>query len=159
MRRQRARRLLLLLLTMMLGASRSARSQTQSWDRCMVGVSYGAPFKMAVSYARGRVLEAEDVGADVCNYASAKLGVGGARFALGTSRTSNALGGAAGLSVGVLRTFGTPLHAARWSNYAGAAVHVLPALGLGGEIGYFMRVGGHGATPRRMVTWSMGFGF
>lgn len=127
----------------------------------MVGVSYGAPLKMALSYATGRVIESDGEGADVCNYASAKVGIGGARLALGTSRTINALGGAAGVSVGLLRTFGTPLHAQPWRNHVGVAVHVLPALALGGELGYYVRIGkdANGAPAKRVITWSAGFGF
>ena len=141
--------------------SRPLQSQTTRWGRCMVGVGYGAPLKLALSYATGRVYESEDGGADVCNYLSTKLGIGGARVAVGTSRTINALGGAAGVSVGLLRTFGTPLHAQPWRNHIGVSIHVLPAIGLGGEIGYYMRLGNNasGAPARRVITWSAGFGF
>ncbi len=145
-----------------LTAQAGVESSTQaSWDRCMLGISYGAPLKMAVSYARGRLVESLDGGHDACHYASSRLGIGGARLALGSSRTINALGGGAGISVGVLRTFGSPLHAERWRNYAGAAVHVLPALAFGGEFGYFVRLGDDaaGAPARRIFTWSFGFGF
>ena len=142
------------------GATRPLEAQTR-WGRCMVGVSYGAPLKMALSYATGRVIESDGDGADVCTYASAKVGIGGARLALGTSRTINALGGGAGASVGLLRTFGTPLHAQPWRNHVGVAVHVIPALGFGGELGYYVRVGKNasGAPAKRVITWSAGFGF
>ena len=142
------------------GATRSLQAQTR-WGRCMVGVSYGAPLKMALSYATGRVIESDGEGADVCNYASAKVGIGGARLALGTSRTINALGGGAGASIGLLRTFGTPLHAQPWRNHVGVAVHVIPALGFGGELGYYVRIGNNanGAPATRVITWSAGFGF
>ena len=148
-------------MTLMLAsAPRSIEAQTR-WGRCMVGVSYGAPLKMALSYAAGRVTESDGEGADVCNYASAKVGIGGARLALGTSRSINALGGGAGVSVGLLRTFGSPLHAQPWRNHVGVAVHVLPALAFGGEIGYYVRIGNDagGAPARRVITWSAGFGY
>ncbi len=127
----------------------------------MVGVSYGAPLKMALSYATGRVIESDGDGADVCTYASAKIGIGGARLAIGRSRTINALGGGAGVSAGLLRTFGTPLHAQPWRNHVGVAVHLIPALGFGGELGYYVRIGhdASGARARRVITWSAGFGF
>jgi hypothetical protein len=142
-------------------ATRPLPAQQQRWGRCVVGLSYGAPLKMAVSYATGRVWESEDGGSDYCDYLSAKVGIGGARLALGESRTINALGGAAGLSVGVLRTFGSPWHAQPWRNHVGVALHVLPALALGGELGYYWRVGSDGAAgPKRgVLTWSVGFGF
>jgi hypothetical protein len=142
-------------------AAHALSAQNMRWGRCVVGVSYGAPFKMAVSYAAGRVWESEDGGGDYCDYVSTKVGIGGARLALGSSRTINALGGAAGLSVGLLRTFGNPWHAQPWSNHLGVAIHVLPALALGGELGYYVRVGGDapGAPKRGILTWSVGFGF
>ncbi len=136
-------------------------AQPVSWRRCVVGLNYGAPLKLAVSAAYGRVTESQEGGNDACNYVSARLGVGGARMSLGSTRTINALGGAAGVSVGVLRTFGSPLHAQRWRNYAGASVLLMPALVLGGELGYYVRLGtdANGAPARRVFTWSAGFGF
>ncbi len=141
--------------------ARPLRAQTALWDRCMLGIGYGAPFKLAVGYAGGRVVESQDGGSDQCHFAATKLGIGGVRFSLGSMRTINALGGAAGLSVGALRTFGSPLHAQPWRNYAGASLHILPALAFGGEIGYYVRLGNdvNGAPARRQITWSVGFGF
>ena len=143
------------------GSSRALEAQTIRWGRCMVGVGYGAPLKLSMSYATGRVSESESGGADVCDYLSTKLGIGGARLAVGRSRTINTLGGAAGVSVGLMRTFGTPLHAQPWRNHVGFSVHVLPAIGIGGEIGYYVRLGNDpsGAPAKRVITWSTGFGF
>ncbi len=146
---------------MIVGASNVVHGQAAGWRRCMVGVGYGAPFKLAVSYSSGLVRESSDGGADVCTYISGKVGIGGARLALGASRTIFALGGAAGASVGVLRTFGSPWHAQPWRNHVGVAMHLLPALGLGAEVGYYVRVGNdaNGAPAKRLITWSTGFGF
>jgi len=144
---------------LLLCATQALSAQNTRWGRCMVGVSYSAPLKLAVSYAHGRVYESPEGGADVCNYVSGKLGIGGARLMLGTSRTINTLGGGAGASVGLMRTFRTPLHATESSNYAGVTVHLLPAVAFGGELGYFVRVGGVSGPSRRLFTWSAGFGF
>jgi hypothetical protein len=142
-------------------APHAAHAQETRWGRCVVGISYGAPLKLAVSTAYGRVVEGAGDGHDLCHYASARLGIGGARATVGTMRTVSRWGGALGVSAGVLRTFGSPLHAQRWRNYAGASVQLLPAIALGGELGYYVRLGGDvsGAPARRMVTWSVGFGF
>jgi hypothetical protein len=132
-----------------------------SMQRCMLGVSYGAPMKLAVAVAGGLVYEHPDGGADVCLFGAAKAGFGGARGSLGVARSVGPLGGGVALSGGVLRTFAAPLNASANRTYIGTSLHIFPALALGGEIGWYTRVGDDPpAAPRRsMLTWSAGFGF
>ncbi len=66
------------------------------------------------------------------------------------------------LTGGVLRTFGGALNATARRTYVGGSVHVWPLLAIGGEIGYYVRLGdaSNASThQRRIVTWSAGFGF
>jgi len=63
---------------------------------------------------------------------------------------------------GVLRTFNDPMGALARRTYVGGSVHLWPLLALGGELGYYTRVGTDpaGTTRRRgLITWSTGFGF
>jgi hypothetical protein len=132
------------------------------WDRCMLGLTYGAPQKLALGYARGLVYEAYEGGADSCAYLGAKAGLSGSRLSLGIARTINALGGGVGLSAGVLRTYNRPLGAADNRSYAGVSVHLMPLFALGGELGWYVRLGRDEGVPdaqRRLLTWSAGFGF
>lgn len=133
-----------------------------AWDQCLGGLSYGAPFKLALAYGGGLVHESTTGGADVCAFGAAKIGFGAARASIGIGRSSGPLGRGAALSGGVMRTFGGSWRATPRRTYVGASLHLWPLLGLGGEIGYYMRVGDASSatgTQRRVVTWSAGFGF
>ncbi len=134
-----------------------------SWSlqRCMFGLSYGAPFKLAAGIAGGMVYQHPQGGADVCVFGGAKLGFGAARASLGIARTIGALGGGAAVSAGFLRTFSGALGAEPRTNYAGVSLHLFPLLALGGEIGWYQRLGSEPGDniPRSIVTWSAGFGF
>jgi hypothetical protein len=123
----------------------------------MAGVTYGAPLKFAVAYGGGLVRQSD--GRDWCAMGVAKLGLGGAQAGLGLGNSIGALGGGASVTANLLRTFAHPLHATPRSTYVGASLHVWPALAIGGEIGVYTRVGGDNAGAKRLVAWSVGFGF
>lgn len=144
------------------GSDAGDRWSRWRWDRCLLGLSYGAPQKLALGYARGLVYEAYEGGADTCTFVGAKAGLSASRLSIGVARSINALGGGAGISAGLLRTYNRPLGAADNSSYAGVSVHLTPLLALGGEIGWYTRLGDNAGVPdgqRRIVTWSAGFGF
>lgn len=133
-----------------------------AFDQCLGGLTYGAPFKLALAYGGGFVHESPDGGADYCAFGAAKVGLGAARASIGFGRSSGPLGKGIAVSAGFMRTFGGSWGATPKRNYAGASVHVWPILGLGGEIGYYARLGdaaGAADYQRRVVTWSVGFGF
>ena len=159
--------LLLTLCTSVLGAQRAQVEDNAggyspwSLEQCMLGVSYGAPLKLAAAWAGGLKYEHPEGGNDVCFFGAGKVGFGGARMSAGVGTSLGPLGGGALLSVGVLRTFDEPLNALAKRTYVGASLHVLPLLALGGEIGWYTRIGNDppGAPKRSMITWSAGFGF
>ena len=132
-----------------------------SVQQCQLGLTYGAPLKLAVAWGGGLLYEQPEGGADVFIFGAAKLGLGGARLSTGIGRSIGALGGGAAFSVGVLRTFGAPANASPKRTYVGASMHFFPVFALGGEIGYYTRIGDDplGAPKRAMITWSAGFGF
>lgn len=125
----------------------------------MAGVTYGAPLKFALSYGGGLVRQSD--GRDWCAMGVAKVGLGGAQAGLGMGSSIGALGGGASVTANVLRTFGNPLHAQPRTTYIGASLHLWPALALGGEIGVYTRMGNtsSGNDAKRLVAWSVGFGF
>lgn len=133
------------------------------WDRCLAGITYGGPQKLAVSWGGGLVREGLGVhSSDYCTFGAVKMGFGGARGAIGIGQSKGPLGSGIALSADVLRTFAAPLGASAKRTYAGVAVHLWPVLGFGGEIGYFVRLGDANGAPRaqkHVVTWSAGFGF
>ncbi len=128
---------------------------------CMWGLSYGAPFKIALGWAGGMLHEDSEGGSDTCLFGAGKIGVGGVRVSSGVAKSIGALGGGAALSAGFLRTFGAPLNAIPSTNYVGASLHIFPLLGLGGEIGWYTPVdkGVDGESRGAMITWSAGIGF
>ena len=143
-------------------AVRAAQSEDNwSMQRCLLGLTYGAPLKLAVGWGGGMVYESPDGGADICAFGAGKLGLGGARVSVGIARSVGAFGGGIGASAGVLRTFGAPYNAMPNRNYIGASLHVFPLLAIGGEIGWYTRIGSDtpGAPRRSMVAWSAGIGF
>jgi len=132
------------------------------WDHCLSGLTYGQPFKLAISYGQGFVRESMSGGADYCAFGAAKVGFGAARGSIGFGRSTGALGTGAAINAGVMRTVGSAWGATPKRTYVGAALNIWPVLGLGGEIGYYVRVGdkaGAGTHQRRIITWSAGFGF
>jgi hypothetical protein len=138
------------------------RTPTVRWqfDQCMGGVTYGAPYKWALSYGMGLVRESPT--SDWCLLGAAKVGLGGASMNIGLANSIGHWGSGAALTAGFLRTFDDPLKATAKRNYVGASLHVWPVLALGGEIGYYTRLGNDPVglgTKRGMVTWSAGFGF
>lgn len=130
------------------------------FDQCMGGLTYGAPFKWALSYGGGYVYEGDRL--DLCALAVAKVGVGGAGASIGLAKSFGSLGSGSAITGGIIRTFGNPLNASARRSYVGGAVHLWPLLALGGEIGYYVRLGdtpGEDTRAKRMITWSAGFGF
>ena len=84
---------------------------TPRWraSHCLSGVTYGAPQKLAASYAGGFVREGVgDKASDYCAFVAIKLGFGGVRGAVGFAQAKGPLGSGAALSGNVLRTFSSP---------------------------------------------------
>ena len=137
-----------------------------NWDgwqlaHCMAGVTYGAPLKFAVAYGGGFRREFDE-SPDLCVMGVAKLGLGGAQASVGVGSSFGALGGGGVLTANLLRTFGNPLHATARRTYVGASVHLWPIIAIGGEIGWFTRIGdtaGESTAGKRLIAWSTGFGF
>lgn len=141
--------------------ARATRSAA-SWrvDQCMAGLTYGAPLKWAAAYGVGLVREY--AASDVCLLAVAKVGIGGAGLHIGMANAFGMFGGGTALTFGVLRTFDRPLDALANRTYLGASIHAWPVLAVGGEFGWYTRVGrdpAGTATPRSLLVWSTGFGF
>lgn len=130
-------------------------------EQCMAGITYGAPLKLAVSYGGGFLYESNG-GPDVCALAVAKVGFGGAQGSMGIGTSFAPWGTGVMVTGNVLRTFSAPLEATARRTYVGASVHFWPAFALGGELGYLWRMGdeaGTAAAGKRILTWSVGFGF
>ncbi len=126
----------------------------------MGGLTYGAPLKWALAYGGGLVRESERI--DWCLLGVGKVGLGGASFTVGAAQSFGPYGSGAALTAGVLRTFSNPWAATARSTYVGGALHLWPLLAVGGEIGYYVRVGDAAEAPsggRRIITWSTGVGF
>ena len=90
------------------------------------------------------------------------MGFGGASFNVGLANSMGRFGSGVAITGGVLRTFNDPMGALAGRTYVGGSVHLWPLLALGGEVGYYTRVGTDpaGTTHRRgLLTWSTGFGF
>ena len=143
------------------GATTSPASDMR-WrvDQCMGGLTYGAPFKWALSYGGGMVYEGDRL--DVCALAVAKVGLGGAGASVGLAKALGSFGAGTAVTGGIIRTFGEPLNATARRTYVGGAVHLWPLLALGGEVGYYVRLGdepGASVHGKRIITWSTGFGF
>lgn len=139
-------------------------NDTRIWhlDQCIAGLTYGAPLKLAVAYGGGLVRESTTGGADWCAPVVAKVGIGGAQGSLGFGASRGPWGTGFMVTANALRTFSSSLHATARRNYAGVSVHLWPALALGGEIGVFTRLGdaaGESSAGKRVVSWSVGFGF
>jgi hypothetical protein len=137
------------------------RDSASGWhrDQCLGGLTYGAPLKLAASWAGGLRKELDN-GEDVCAFVSPKIGLGGARLGAGIARTIGPIGSAVAVSGGLIRTFGAPSNADRQSTYAGASLHVFPALAIGLELGWYRRLGGRAGMGREsIVAWSAGVGF
>lgn len=133
-----------------------------AWGQCMLGLTYGQPMKLALAYGGGLVHESMTGGADTCVFGAAKVGFGGARGTIGVGRSWGTLGGGVALSGGVLRTFNGAWGATAQRTYVGGGLSLWPLLALGGEIGYYVRLGdepGASDRQRRIITWSTGFGF
>jgi hypothetical protein len=140
-----------------------AAADDDGWhvEQCMAGVTYGAPLKLALSYGMG-LLHESNTGPDVCALAVAKVGLGGAQGSLGMGTSFAPWGSGVMVTGNVLRTFGSPLKATPRRTYIGASLHLWPVLALGGELGYFVRMGdkaGESTGGRRVIAWSAGFGF
>lgn len=127
-------------------------------QRCLLGLSYGSPLKLYVAAAGGlrRAFESRSV----CAYGAVHVGLGGARGSLGSAVTFGRYGSAIGVSGGVLRTFGNPGgDADPRRTYVGGSVHVWPLLALHSEFGAYTRVSRVGEAARRILVWSVGFGY
>lgn len=140
----------------------SAGRKAAAWhlDQCMAGLTYGAPLKWAAAYGMGLVREYD--ASDVCLLAAAKVGLGGAGLHLGMANAFGMFGGGTAVTVGMLRTFNRPLDAVANRTYVGGSLHGWPVAAIGGEVGWYTRVGGDPpgvSTPRRLLVWSAGFGF
>lgn len=130
------------------------------FDQCMGGITYGAPFKWALSYGGGMVYEGDRI--DLCALAVAKVGLGGAGASVGLAKSYGSMGTGSAITGGIIRTFGDPLNASARRTYVGGSVHFWPLLALGGEIGYYVRLGddaGAASHGKKVITWSAGFGF
>ena len=140
-----------------------APADKKTWhpEQCIAGITYGAPLKWALSYGGG-MLHEFDTGPDVCALAAAKIGIGGAQASLGAGTSLAPWGTGVMITGNVLRTFGAPLKATPRRTYVGASLHLWPVLALGGEIGYYVRLGdalGASTSGKRLVAWSAGLGF
>jgi hypothetical protein len=135
-------------------------SDGEGWhvEQCMGGITYGAPLKLAASYGGGFLHESNN-GPDVCALGVAKLGLGGAQLSAGIGSSFAPWGTGVMLTGNLLRTFAKPLHATARANYVGASLHLWPALALGGELGYYVRLGDGASAGRRVLSWSVGVGF
>ena len=143
------------------GATNAATSEESGWNReqCLGGLTYGAPLKLAASWAGGLRKELAN-GQDVCAFISPKVGLGGARLGAGFARTTGTFGGGYAGSVAIIRTFGSPSYADRMSTYAGGSLHYFPLLGIGLELGWYKRLGGTSGRGREsIISWSAGIGF
>jgi hypothetical protein len=143
-------------------AATTAEVPDMRWraGQCMGGLTYGAPFKVALSYGGGYVYEGDRW--DLCAMAVAKVGLGAAGASVGLAKSFGSLGSGAAITGGLIRTFGDPLNATARRSYAGGSVHLWALLGIGGEIGYYAPLGdaaGDSARARRMFVWSAGIGF
>ena len=130
------------------------------FDQCMGGLTYGAPFKWALSYGGGMVYEGDRI--DLCALAVAKVGLGGAGASIGLAKSFGSMGTGTAITGGIIRTFGDPLNATARRTYLGGSVHIWPLLALGGELGYYVRLGdesGASSHGKQVITWSAGFGF
>jgi len=129
------------------------------FDQCMGGLTYGAPFKFALAYGMGYVRESQTT--DWCFLGAAKVGLGGASFNVGLANSLGYWGSGTAVTVGILRTFDSPLGAMAKRSYVGGSVHLWPLLALGGEVGYYVPLGRDalGERGKGMITWSAGFGF
>jgi hypothetical protein len=97
-----------------------------------------------------------------CFLGAGKVGFGGASFNVGLANSMGHFGSGVAITGGVLRTFNDPMGALAKRTYVGGSVHLWPLLALGGEVGYYTRIGTDpaGTTHRRgLLTWSTGFGF
>ncbi len=133
-----------------------------AWDQCLGGLTYGQPFKLALAYGGGLVHESMTGGADICAFGAAKVGFGAARGSIGIGRSNGPLGSGVALAGGVMRTFDGAWGATPRRTYVGGGITVWPVLGLGAEIGYYVRLGdkaGASNRQRHIITWSAGFGF
>lgn len=131
-------------------------------DQCIGGLTYGGPHKLALAYGGGLVRESMTNGDDTCIMAVGKVGMGAASASFGVGRSIGSVGSGVALTGGLLRTFGRSLNTTPRRTYVGGSVHVWPVLALGGEIGYYVRLGdaaGASTHQRRVLTWSAGFGF
>lgn len=130
-------------------------------EQCMAGITYGAPLKLAVAYGGGFLYESNSR-PDWCALVVAKIGLGGAQASTGIGTSFAPWGSGVMLTANVLRTFSSPLGATASRNYIGASLHVWPLLALGGELGYYTRMGdkdGESSAGKNIVAWSFGFGF
>lgn len=131
-------------------------------DQCIGGLTYGGPHKLALAYGGGLVRESMTNGDDTCIMAVGKVGLGAASASFGVGRSIGSIGSGVAITGGLLRTFGGSLNTTPRRTYVGGSVHVWPLLALGGEIGYYVRLGdapGASTHQRRVLTWSAGFGF
>ncbi len=138
-------------------------AENDAWhlEQCIAGITYGAPLKWALSYGGG-LLHESNTGPDVCALAVAKIGIGGAQGSIGAGTSFAPWGTGVMITGNLLRTFGAPLKATPRRTYVGASLHLWPVLALGGEIGYYVRLGdppGASTVGKRLVAWSAGFGF
>lgn len=130
------------------------------FDQCMGGLTYGAPFKWALSYGGGMVYEGDRL--DLCALAVAKVGLGGAGASIGLAKSFGSMGTGTAITSGIIRTFGDPLNATARRTYVGGSVHLWPLLALGAELGNYVRLGddaGASSHGKQVLTWSAGFGF
>lgn len=130
------------------------------FEQCMGGLTYGAPLKWAAAYGVGLVRENDE--RDLCLLGSAKIGIGGAGVHVGVANAFGPFGSGTAVTLGVMRMFDRPLNALARRTYVGGSVHIWPILAIGGEIGWYTRLGkdpAGSAMPRSMLVWSTGFGF
>ncbi len=131
-------------------------------DQCIGGLTYGGPHKLAVAWGGGLLHESMTNGNDTCIMAVGKVGFGAASASVGVGRSIGPIGSGVALTGGVLRTFSGSLNTTPRRTYVGGSVHVWPLVAIGGEIGYYVRVGdasGASDFQRHVITWSAGFGF
>ena len=144
--------------------SARATPTDEGWhlEQCMLGIDVWRAAQAGRGVSAGACCTNRTTARTYCALAVAKLGFGGGQGSLGMGTSFAPWGTGVMLTGNVLRTFSAPLEATPRRTYVGASLHLWPAFALGGEIGYFWRMGdapGESTAGKKIWSWSAGFGF